>query len=166
MANVILAQYEDHAATLQAKVKIDFLFAHPTMDGEGKETGPALTKNGVKALGLCKVVPSDMRVNGNGDVIIKIDADWWNNATVKQRTALLDHELTHISVIVKGGVIQTDDVGRPKLRLRKHDYEFGWFKSVAARHGNNSIEREQAAEIHEEAGQMFWPELYKETIEA
>ncbi len=36
-------------------------------------------------------------------------------------------------------------IGRPQLKLRKHDVEVGWFKCVAERNGAASLERIQFA---------------------
>jgi hypothetical protein len=35
----------------------------------------------------------------------------------------------------KTGQIQLDDEGRPKLRIRPHDFEFGWFARTAELYG-------------------------------
>jgi hypothetical protein len=59
-----------------------------------------------------------------------------------------------------------DDLGRPKLRMRKHDINFGWFNQVAKRHGSASQERIQARMILDEAGQFYWPDLVQKQEEA
>jgi hypothetical protein len=45
------------------------------------------------------------------------------------------------------GEIQLDDEGRPKLRIRPHDFEFGWFARTAELYGEESYEVSQAREI-------------------
>jgi hypothetical protein len=50
-----------------------------------------------------------------------------------------------------------DDLKRPKLKLRKHDVEVGWFAIVAGRHGSASLEIEQAKAVMDSYGQLFWP---------
>lgn len=72
---------------------------------------------------------------------------------------MLDHELFHIQIKMKGQIIQTDDLGRPKIKMRPHDMEVGWFKAVAERNGKYSQERIQALKYMEEMGQYFWPEF-------
>ena len=59
-------------------------------------------------------------------------------------------------------VINTD-LGRPELKLRKHDHEFGWFERVAQRHGAHSQERIQAARMMDSSGQAYWPEIFAQT---
>jgi len=85
-------------------------------------------------------------------VEILIDGDWWEAAPEKEQLAVLDHEFTHIAVSS-----DDDDLGRPKIELRYHDYEFGWFRSVAERHGKASQECQQMAAIVEESGQFLLP---------
>jgi hypothetical protein len=49
--------------------------------------------------------------------------------------------LFHIAVRRdRDGAIKSDDGGRPKLKLRKHDFEIGGFVEIAKRHGPESLE--------------------------
>lgn len=160
LANEILCEFESHQPLLDAKVTIDFVFAYSDKDEDtGKPLNNALSKNGCKALGICRKIPPKDRAMGRADAEISLDGDWWEEATDAEQRALLDHELHHIQVkIDKRGLVR-DDLGRPVLDMRKHDYEFGWFKVVAARHGNHSMERTQARQMMCDAGQYFWPEI-------
>lgn len=165
MAKSILRQYPSHQPLIDAGVTIDFVFAFPDLDEQGNPVNDALTKGGVKALGLAKIIPADRRAKGESDCEVKLDAPHWDSIDVEQQEALLDHELNHFSVVVEGEntdgetVFKKDSNGRPKLRMRKHDREFGWFRIIAERHGANSQERIQAAEIMAVDGQYFWPEI-------
>lgn len=96
---------------------------------------------------------------GRGDAEITIDNQWWEESTEEEKRALLDHELHHIALkIDKRGIVR-DDLGRPKIQMRNHDLEIGWFKVIAARHGDNSQERLQAKHAMNNMGQYFWPEI-------
>lgn len=159
IASKILAKFVTHEPLVRAQVKVDFIFAHPPVDADGFVTGDALKKNGVKALGLCRVIPLKDRAMGRGDVEISIDHPWWTDATDAEREALLDHELHHAEVKVKNGVIQRDDLHRPLIKLRKHDVEVGWFDIIALRHGESSMERIQAKKLFDNVGQLYWPEV-------
>ena len=142
------------------RVKIDYLFAFADLDDEGQPINNALNKNGMRALGLCRKIGLKDRAKGNGDVEILLDHDHWKTIPEAERRALLDHEMTHIGVCVaRGGIIKLDAIGRPKINIRKHDVEVGWFASVAQRHGRHSIEQIQAKSILDKAGQFFWPQL-------
>lgn len=161
MANAILCQYPDYEPLLDAKVTIDFVFAFADEDDAGNKVGNALSKNGCKALGICRKLPLKDRAMGRADAEISLDGDWWNKSIEEEQRALLDHELYHIQVkLDKRGLVR-DDLQRPVLKMRAHDYEFGWFNAIAARHGLFSGERMQAKEMMETAGQYYWPEFLK-----
>lgn len=163
MANEILCRYETHKPVLDARVKIDFVFAYADLDDDGNPTNDAIRRNGVKALGMTRKMASKDRAMGRGDAEITLDHDWWDKASEAERTALLDHELNHIQVkINQHGVISRDDLGRPQLIMRKHDVDIGWFKIVAERNGEASLERIQARAIMDASGQYFWPEIVKQ----
>jgi Putative phage metallopeptidase len=149
-----------HEPLIAAKVKIDYVFAYGDTDAKGRTMNDALTKNGRKALGICRKIPLKDRALGRGDAEISLDADHWKLCSESEQAALLDHELQHIAVQTdKGGYVQRDDLGRPKIRLRQHDVEVGWFNVVAQRHGAASVERIQAKSIMEIDGQFYWPDL-------
>jgi hypothetical protein len=162
MAEKILEEFPSYKPIVEAKVKIDFLFAFAEVepDEEGNESpqGYALTKHGIRALGITRKLGIKDRVMGRGDAEVVLDGDWWDEATPERRRALLDHELHHLEVKTdEDGVVIRDDLKRPKLKLRKHDVEVGWFAIVAGRHGSASIEIEQAKAVMDSYGQLFWP---------
>ena len=162
LAGELLCKYESHKPLLDARVKIDLVFACPDLDDEGHPTTNAISKNGVRALGLARKLGLKDRAMGRGDAEILVDHHWWTQtASEEQQRALLDHELHHLAVVAQKetDIAKRDDLGRPVLRLRKHDFEFGWFTIIAARHGEHSIERRQAKEIVERAGQLYFPEF-------
>jgi hypothetical protein len=142
--------------TALEKVRIDFVFAFGDRDEITCElTSDALKLHGVRALGITKKVSLKERALGRADAEISIDGDWWDKANDGERQALLDHELFHL---VPTG--EMDDLGRPLLKLRPHDYEFGWFKAVAQRRGASSLECIAAKRMMDDSGQYFWPELF------
>lgn len=151
LANEIMCEFETHRPLLDAKVRIDFIFAY------AEDGNVAIRHNGQQALGLCKRLPLKQRAMGRGDAEITLDAAWWALANKPARRALLDHELHHIEV----DQAKRDDLGRPVLRLRKHDVQIGWFAIIAERHGDFSIERQQARDIYDRHGQAFWPHMLK-----
>jgi hypothetical protein len=159
LAAELLTRFDTHRPLLDARVKFDFLFAFPALDENGEPKGNAITKNGVKALGLCRIVSLKDRAKGLGDVEITLDGEWWENASDEEKAALLDHELHHASVKTQNGVLIPDDLGRPMIKLRKHDFEVGWFHLIAERHGEASQERQQAFYLRQKCGQLYWPEL-------
>lgn len=158
MAEKILEEFISYKDIIEAKVKIDYLFAFAECGEDGEAKGNALTKHGVRALGITRKIGIKDRVMGRGDAEVCLDGDWWEEATQERRRALLDHELHHLEVVKdEDGVVIRDDLKRPKLRLRKHDVEVGWFAIVAGRHGSASLEIEQAKALMDSYGQLFWP---------
>jgi len=160
MANGILFEFASHEPLIKAGVTIDFLFASPNYDEQtGEPIGDAIMLHGQKALGVCRKIQLKDRAKGMADAEITLDKPWWDEASPEERRALLDHELHHIAIkIDKRGLVK-DDLGRPVIQLRKHDVQIGWFKDVAARHGDSSVERRQARQIMLDHGQYFWPEI-------
>lgn len=134
----VLRRY--HTDLCNMKLRVDALLVHAPLDAEGCPAGPALTSSGgYPALAKVKVTPLKDRVLGRGDCEIMLDGDRypkWNDDVLR---CLIDHEIEHLEFT--GNV---DDIGRPKLRLRPHDVEFGWFDAVARRHGDHSCEVRQA----------------------
>ena len=160
LANEVLCKFATHKPILDARVTIDFVFAFADIDEQTQQPiGNAITHHGCKALGLCRKIPLKDRAMGRADAEISLDGQWWESATDAERRALLDHELHHVSVKVDKRGLVRDDLGRPVINLRKHDYEFGWFKVIAERNGRSSLERQQAAEMMLDAGQYFWPSI-------
>lgn len=137
----ILSKY--HPELAEAELKVDMLIVRAPRDADGNPTGPALqAKSGFPAAACISVTKLKERVLGRGDCEIQIDGDRYRNWDESRLIAILDHELEHLEYT--GNV---DDCGRPKLRLRPHDVEFGWFDSVARRHGDNSVEVVQAKQF-------------------
>ena len=159
MAAEILTEYDCYQPLLDARVTVDYLFAFGPRDAEGMLSGPALTKNGVRVLGLASKQPAKLRALGVADCLIQLDGDWWAaaEATDAQRKALLDHELYHFLVKIGEMGAVLDCCKRPQVELRDHDAEVGWFFCIADRHGEASQERIQAKAILAAAPQLFLP---------
>jgi hypothetical protein len=107
--------------------------------------GPALKHGGWPADAMVKVTPLKDRVAGIGDVRLFIDETAWEEMDEPQRLALLDHEAQHVELKTYADdegceQICSDDIGRPCIKLRKHDWQFGGFDIVAERHKEASHE--------------------------
>lgn len=152
MAGSLLKKY--HEPLVEAGIRIDFVFAYADLDENDEPINNAITHQGYPAGGLCRIINLKDRAKGNGDAEITLDAVAWDNLTELEKNALLDHELHHLT-LGKG----VDDLRRPKLRMRKHDVQIGWFSLIAERHQAASAERRQATIVMVEKGQYFWPEL-------
>jgi hypothetical protein len=158
LAQLLIGRYPDHKPLEAVELKLDLVFAFADTDEKGKPLNDAITKNGIRALGVTRALPLKDRAMGRGDAEICLDGDWWATAIGDEQAALLDHELHHVSLKTdKCGNIKYDDLNRPLIKLRKHDVEVGWFKVIAERHGLASQERQQAGKIMDSQGQYYWP---------
>jgi len=161
IANNILTQFESHKLLLDCRARVDLVFAYADRDDETNEKlNDAIKHQGVKALGVARILGLKDRAMGRGDAEIVLDGDWWSEtASEEQQRAVLDHELHHLAPKLTKGQFTHDALGRPKLKMRKHDVQFGWFAVIAERHGKNSIEQMQAESLMDTLGQYFWPLL-------
>jgi len=150
VVDAVLRKY--HGEVAETEPVIDVLMAR------NAEGGPAVTHAGYPAQAKIRVVGLKERAAGRGDVEILIDEANWDDLTGPQREALVDHELYHVerSIDRKTGRLKRDDLGRPKFKLRKHDWQFGWFNAVAQRHGEASAEVRQATGLWQENGQLYF----------
>ena len=117
---------------------------------------PCLEHQGYPAAAVCRIVPTRDRAAGLPDVLIIVDTATWQGFNAKRKAALIDHELYHIEPVIKDGQQKFDAQDRPKLKIRKHDYHFGWFDEIANRHGAASIEVSQAKLIIDLSGQLYF----------
>lgn len=125
------------------------------------DSGPAIMVRGQQALACVKAMPEIERAQGTSDVRLLIDAEEWEKLSDPQRIGLLDHEVYHVKPVRddKNGGFKLDSEGRPKIAMRKHDVEVGWFVEVAERHKDASPEVSQAKRLYDNFGQAFWPFL-------
>jgi hypothetical protein len=120
-------------------------------------TESVLTHGGYPAQAVVRLTPVRDRALGVADAVIILDRSNWITLTRAQRTALLDHELHHLDRVLdeETELPQCDAVDRPKLRIRKHDHQFGWFDAIAERHGDSSPEVRQAKSLIARTGQLY-----------
>ena len=158
-----------HRDLLEHGLAVTLLVAHGPTDDDGEVVAPAIMHNGYRALAVVKIVQQVYRAAGIGDVLVIIDGDRWEELDDETRLAVLDHELTHVElqfmsarpkkakktkpgeepepIRVEPPKLVVDGQGRPRITMRKHDKQYGWFDEVAKRHGAASIEVQQATEI-------------------
>lgn len=135
-----------------AGIRIGMLIIYD--DDEDKQV---LKHGGYPAAALARVVSERDRAAGMCDAQIILDQSSYRRMTEKQRDALIDHELHHFEVMPdKSGAPRMDTNERPRLRIRKHDHQFGWFDTIAERHGEHSVEVKQARQLVDESGQLYF----------
>ncbi len=133
-------------------VQIGVRTVHAATDDEGVPKGPALKHGGYQAAAVARIVPQKDRVKGLPDGIIDVDGDRWDEWSERRQEAILVHELMHFRPTGK-----TDACGRPKLKMRLHDFQCGGFTSVVEKYGHNAPE----AEIFQEMTHAWSQRLFK-----
>lgn len=146
-----------HGPLRDAGVQIECLFAFALTDDNGDSTGPALKLGGYPCNAVVRILNLKDRTVGRGDAEIVIDGDQWDTWDDEQKRALIDHEIEHLELKTDDEGVIRDDLGRPKLRLRKHDVHFGWFDSIARRHGAASFEVQQFRQLVVKKYQAWLP---------
>jgi hypothetical protein len=128
----------------EAGVTVAYLFA-------SNPDGPALTHGGYEAAGIAKINNLKDRVEGKTDATIFVSAEWWQDKSDREREALLFHELYHFEVKrdEKNGRVSRDDINRPKLKIRKHDFQVGGFHRVAQEYGMDGAEVQAVAQVNQ-----------------
>lgn len=125
---------------------------------DDEESEPVLKHQGYPAQAVCRITPTRDRALGVADAVIVVDRAIWTTLSQRQRDGLIDHELTHLERALdeETGRPKVDAVGRPKLVMRRHDHQLGWFDEVAHRHGDASPEVRQAKQLFESSGQLYF----------
>lgn len=139
-------------------VTVTGLFAYASRNKDGEPRGNALSLGGYPAYATIRVTTLAERRMGLGDAVLMIDGDSWKDLPPAKQVAILDHELTHLEPARdKFGVdAQRDGMGRPKLLLRLHDFHFGGFHDVAARHSDSSVEKSTVENLLKNAVVQGW----------
>ena len=151
---------------VEADAQISSIFAHAGADSDK----PPMMKNGFQIKAKIKINSEADRVDGKLDATITFDAavvrDFEDDEVHgrDQLLALIDHELYHLTVLrekpKKGSSakprIKTDDAGRPKFKIRYHDWEVTGFRAVAERHRQHSHERIEAKRFHDDYGNLLF----------
>lgn len=141
-----------HPDLAKVQLRIDLLMA-----STDSEDADAVTCGGYPAYAVVKILGPKERAMERGDAEIVIDRDEYEAMDGAKRDALLDHELYHLEIKRnKNGQPKMDDHQRPCLKMRKHDFQVGWFHEIARRHGVASIEVTQATALREEQGQVYF----------
>lgn len=163
------------------KVKIGTIMAMSS-----SEETTALKLHGYPVAAMVKIVPLKDRITKEYDVEMLVDAALWKESSIKRKTALIDHELSHLAVKRKKpekpkkgepvkesgnlGEVVYDDIGRPVVKTVKADYNVGdGFLHVIQRHQEESFETiniNNAMNIIEQALETETIETEKPNVDA
>lgn len=145
-----------HSELSDAGVTCDVLMAYAKTDANGDPRGPAINHGGYACMATVRIIGTKERAAGRKDVEILLDGDRWTELATEEQDAVIDHELEHLELQVGDDGLKRDDLDRPRLRIRKHDHQFGWFDSIVRRHGRDSIEFQQYEQFHEFSYTQLW----------
>jgi hypothetical protein len=148
----------NHTHLVEYGVTIDVLMASAELDEKGIPKGSPVKWAGYPALAVVRINPLKRRALGNGDAEITIDARAWEDMSDAKRQSLIDHELTHLEMRTdKDGVVMIDDLGRPRLSMRQHDWQLGGFAECVQRNGNAAVDYLAFREVIGKWGQLLMP---------
>lgn len=145
-----------HHAELEG-VSVSALFVFDDESGE-----PLLKHQGYPAAAVMSITPVKQRALGVADAVIIVDRACWQTLSARQCDALIDHELQHLTRVIAEATEEEpkhpkcDVLGRPKIAIRRHDHQLGWFDDIARRHGEASPEMRQAKLLLAQTQQLYF----------
>lgn len=130
-----LCEFEEHKHIKDAELRIEFLMACSGVFKGGKTvigTTHLPTVQG-RLKSLFEMLLAQF-FGGMPDFLITLDLPWWEQASDREREALIWHELSHIRQETdKFGELKFDRDGNPTFGLVEHDITA--FRSEVARYG-------------------------------
>jgi len=139
---------EYHPELHGANVRIGILMVQPSVNDKGQPTGPAISFHGHSATACIKIASTKDRTIHEYDAIMQIDEERWTFMPEEQRTALIDHELSHLKLEYEGGnVVKTHDDLRPVLKSQPDDFMLTGFHHVIERHGKHALEAQSLGAV-------------------
>jgi len=138
-------------------VKIGLIKTYAPRDENGDIKKNAIVRRGGVVYAYINLVHPRNRLFKPYLAEITVDGDKWEEMSDEVKTALLDHELTHISYKLdkRTDEIKKDEDGNPILRLIYDEVNFTAFPDVARKHGVNSIEYQSVQNLKAKYGPEF-----------
>lgn len=141
----VVKRYHPDLDSHGVTVALEFAGISNDAKAKGKH---AVMLHGYPCIAVVRRTNERERRYGSPDAIITYDAELWDQHTADEREAVLDHECQHLEIVKdESGLAKLDNQMRPRLKLRPHDVQIGWFRAVAERHGRHSAEVQQAKSL-------------------
>jgi len=158
--DVLLAAVETYRPDLKAiKLTIDTVICENVTDEDGT-TGPAVKMHGTPVAARIAVNSTILRAQGLADALILVDGHRWKEMAEAERLSLMHDMIAGIMVSVDDdGQTETDDQGRPKIKIKPFDYRIAGYAEVAKAHGTNSHEVIEYNQVVTSFGDVLNPEL-------
>ncbi len=141
-----------HTTLEKVGVELHYRFAHAAVsEATGKPVGPAIKQHGRARTHKVKINSADLRSQGLKDATVTLDGDTWRERTSEEQRAIIDDALESIVVVCdkETGDFLTDDLGRPKLRIKEADLYTEGYEAVLKRNGQAALEAKQLAALWE-----------------
>ena len=151
-----------HEPLVTEKIQVALTMCHPDLDETGMPKAPAITHSGNGVMAKCRLVAPLDYLWMHQDVMIMVDAWRWKELGRATRLAVLDHELTHVSVLVDAHGNAKRHPGsakQVKLILRKDDWTLTGFADVIKRHEGAALEAQSLQNLGTTLRQMNLPGL-------
>lgn len=156
IANAVLKKH--HQRLVEAGVEIKWLLVHASRDKETDDpTGPALKLHGYPCRAIIKIYSLKDRAAGCADALCLVDGDDYLAWSDGELESVIDHEICHLELVVGKEGVAVDDLGRPKLTMRLHDWQLGGFEEICKRHGDKATEKKAFAATAKKYEQLLLP---------
>ena len=157
---VVMTQH--HPDLAEHKVSVQAVYVSNESELLGQT--PAIMQRGHSCAAQIKITSLEQRSRGFADALLTIDTLGWVGMPPPMREALVDHELTHLELVLdkKTESVKIDDLGRPRLKIRHHSWELSGFSDVCERHGENALESKAISRFIADYAQL---ELFPTTKE-
>lgn len=146
-----------HPELVEHDVRVGMVFTSASKNDHGEPTCKAVTFAGTGVVAKVRRVTPKERLWCDADVMIEVDADRWASMSEEERTAVVDHELTHVELArAKDGSVKLTEDLRPAIKFRPDDWMLTGFREVIERHGKSAIEAQSLHEVGERVGQLVF----------
>jgi hypothetical protein len=153
VALIVMMTDKHHSDLTENGVTVGALFC-TSLDANG-EAKPSLKRHGHAVAAQIQITSLADRARGLPDAKLTIDTAAWYSLPENARLALIDHELEHLRLDVDNkGQPMADDIGRPKLKIRYHDWELGGFAAIVERHGESAVESMEIKRVRAQYEQL------------
>ena len=151
LLNSVMALY--HHELTDAELRVAFVMCRK-FDAEDNPI-PSLKFAGGHAAAITRKVSARRKAHDPHDVEIEADGMRWTDMSTAQKTALLDHELSHIRLKTdRHGIVQQDENGRVKVGLVPDDIVLTAFLEIIRRHGDAALEWTSITAAHTAASEV------------
>jgi len=143
-----ILQDEEYGHLVAYNIRIGLVFV--TNSSNSGETKPAFTIFGQPTPSKVKLVNAKDRIFKKLDVEILIDEFYWASSDDREKHAIIEGALSQLEISEKSGVVNYNDDGTVKLKLKKPDMVFIGNSKIAEKYRSSSPEMKAFMELKTE----------------